>query len=334
MKDLLQEYLHFCRRVKGLSETTLASYADSCHVWLRWIQEENGEEPGLEHWTKENALAWLTAQKRAGMHQSTRRTRVSALRSFGAWMIEKGRTQVNPWQNLRTPVNEEQRQPCPTPEQVRALLDACDRMPNPTRGAMAKAMLVLQAQAGLRLCETLSVRVQDIHLTSTPPRVYVEEGKGDKAGSVPLSAYSVHALSAWLSLRPNVNLCNLFYLTGPNLGTRPFTEGAFNDLLQTLKTIARIGDADITAHALRRFAGTMCAQQEGASIADAQKLLRQANLGTTLRYIKSTSRLPNIVEGILPVAPAPAAPRVQAQTSAEDNRVKAEHGRRKPGWRR
>lgn len=324
MRALLTDFLSDCKRRRGLAATTLAGYSQSCTGWMDWIEQSDCGLAALSDWTTDNARAYDSCERRRGIRQSTLRSRIAALRVWGAWLIERGHVAGNPWMEIRTPLSEELRQPCPSAEQVRAMIDACDRIPNYERSRMTKAALVLLSLCGLRLSEMCALRVADVTLSGNRRCLTVRYGKGGKQRFPPLNSVAAAVLTDWLSIRPQSTLPNLLLLHGKRLGDRPYSACAFNAALALVKALAGIRDADITAHALRRFAATSIAQQKGASIADAQRFLGHSSLHTTLAYIRPTSRLDALAEGILPPIPP----------ERTDNRIRPEPCRRKPGWRR
>lgn len=332
LQAALETFLRYCRSEKGLTLTTCEGYRRIGRDWLRWFASEHGRAATIEDWTEPNASAYHASLKTSRKRQTTRRRNIASLRSWGNWLAAQGMTLINPWVKIRTPVNEELRQPCPSAAEVKALFEACDRIPNRLSGMKAKAALALTALAGLRMCELIAVRVEDLSLTGERRFVTVTSGKGGIRRTVPLNVMAVDILSCWLMLRPATDLPLLLFLRGDQRQDRPYTTCAFNGMLAKVKAIAQLRDLDCTCHALRRFAGTSIAQQQGASLADAQRFLGHSDMTTTLRYLKRTNDLQALVEGILTVpAAAPAPPR-----PAADNRVRPvqlAHGRR-PAWRR
>lgn len=344
MQALFDRYSHYMTRERGVSPNTMVGYREAYCCFVKWFQSDAGREVTLADWTPANAAAFHTAEKARGIRQSTRRSRIAALRSFANWLEENGHAD-NPWLKVKTPVNEELRQPCPTTNEVRALFEACDRM-TPVRGKRMKATMALLALAGLRLCEMIAVKVEDVKLTGSRRYVEVPNGKGRKRRTVPLNALACTLLADWIAVRPPSDIPNLLVQCGETRGHRPLTGACLFTMFRTVKRLAMLSDADITAHALRRFGATALAQQEGGSITDAQVFLGHTSANTTLRYIRPSNDLAGLVEGILanPVLPPPSPPAAPPTAldsvppavvvRAPDNRVRPDQALRRPAWRR
>ena len=128
------------------------------------------------------------------------------------------------------------------PEEVDALMAALrtrrDR-------AMVEAMLL----GGLRRCEVLAVRLED--LRPGDKRVFIAEGKGGHQRIVPLSARIFISVAAYLdSERPHPSATDRVFvvLKGPRRG-QPLTAAGVDEIVTGART--RAGLARLTCHQLR-----------------------------------------------------------------------------------
>ena len=128
------------------------------------------------------------------------------------------------------------------PEEVDALMAALrtrrDR-------AMVEAMLL----GGLRRCEVLGVRLEDLH--PGDKRVFIAEGKGGHQRIVPLSARFFISVAAYLEReRPHHSPTDRVFvvLKGPRRG-RPLTAAGVDEIVAGART--RAGLARLTCHQLR-----------------------------------------------------------------------------------
>ena len=84
-----------------------------------------------------------------------------------------------------------------SPEDVRALMDACSRRA-PT-GIRHRALIALLYGSGLRISEALAIRPKDLDLDALT--VTVHSGKGDKRGVSVLLPDAVDAIQRWADRR-------------------------------------------------------------------------------------------------------------------------------------
>ncbi|HET6910902.1 MAG TPA: tyrosine-type recombinase/integrase [Mycobacteriales bacterium] len=127
------------------------------------------------------------------------------------------------------------------PDEVNALLKALrtwrDR-------AMVEAMLL----GGLRRCEVLGLRLEDLRASES--RVFVADGKGGHQRLVPITPRFFRTLSRYLdSERPDVDTDRVFVaLKGPRRG-RPLDEDGLEEIIRGARR--RAGLAHATCHELR-----------------------------------------------------------------------------------
>ncbi len=111
--------------------------------------------------------------------------------------------------------------------------------------AMIEAMLL----GGLRRCEVLGLRMEDIHLADR--RVFIASGKGGHERIVPLAAQFFTTLATYLdSERPTATATEVVFvvLKGPRRG-EPLSPAGLDQILRGAK--ARAGLTRLTCHMLR-----------------------------------------------------------------------------------
>jgi len=143
----------------------------------------------------------------------------------------------------------------------------------------------LLGQAGLRLAETVAVRVGDLQLEHR--LLFVAHGKGDKTRWVPLTAATVKSIREWLRARAALSLTSDHLLV--NLGGRrahgrgmtPRTLWAHLDRRYKGLQLELKG-----AHILRHRAGTRF-QRDGKDIYKTARLLGHANIQTSTLYAEA-----------------------------------------------
>ena len=143
------------------------------------------------------------------------------------------------------------------------------------------AMFLLMLRCGLRISEVARLRLQDLYLAESSPRLLVS-GKNSKERSVYLSPQVVTAVRTYLAQRPSVPCPHLF-LSYQEAG---LSTTAIHKRLMHYREQAGV---NLTAHQLRHtFANDLVA--EDVPVTSIQKLLGHSWLTTTQTYIAANDR--------------------------------------------
>ena len=118
-----------------------------------------------------------------------------------------------------------------TREQVQALLDAPD--PTTREGLRDRAMLHIAFAAGLRVSELVGLRLQDV--TLRPDGSILIRGKGRRERVLPLWKATITVLRAWLAVRGDVPVPELFV----NAKGQQMSRWGFAYVLRSAATKAR-----------------------------------------------------------------------------------------------
>jgi integrase/recombinase XerD len=167
--------------------------------------------------------------------------------------------------------------------EIQALLDA----PKPIdwAGTRDRAMLHLAFAAGLRVSELTGLRLADLSLQ--PHASVLVHGKGRKERCLPLWKQTTVALRAWLAVRGNLALPEIFV----NARHEPMTRAGFEYILEkhvrvAAKQCPSIATKRISPHVLRHS----CALRILEATKDIRKVslwLGHANLQTTEMYTRA-----------------------------------------------
>lgn len=139
-------------------------------------------------------------------------------------------------------------------------------------------MVLLAYGAGLRAGEIARARIQDVHLG---PGGYLEvDGKGGKAGTVPIGQLLGDFLRGYLAGRPHVGPL----IESRNLPGRHVTPATIS---ARLRGVFRAAGVKASGHALRHtFATQILAGGNGTNIHAVQRLLRHEHLASTQIYVR------------------------------------------------
>jgi site-specific recombinase XerD len=147
--------------------------------------------------TRQDAEAWFTAQRDAGLSASTLRSRWIALRNLYGWATEEDELAENPMSRVKV----EKGNPPPIKVLVEAdvalLLKACEGTTFLDRRDLAIVRTLLAT--GLRLSEVMALKVENVDLARRV--LFVEHGKGDKARFARFDAGTAQTLDRYKRVR-------------------------------------------------------------------------------------------------------------------------------------
>ena len=161
-----------------------------------------------------------------------------------------------------------------------------------------RTCLRLMYHCGLRVGETVSIRLRDIHGRETPPRLHIRNGKGGKDRYVPLAPPMLEELRQWWRTHQNPEW--LFPAPGRAWADRTLTlsqlmrratEPMSVSSVQMAYRLARAASAvnsASTTHSLRHSYATHLLE-EGVSLRQISQYLGHESLDTTVIYTNLTS---------------------------------------------
>lgn len=163
------------------------------------------------------------------------------------------------------------------PQEVRRLLQSCDRRTH--LGRRDFAVLLLLVRLGLRAGEVAALKLDDI---DWPQGEIVVRGKGCGHSRLPVPVDVGQAIVAYLRRsRPRATSRALFVRSRAPL--RGLCSGAVSDIVR--RAFARIDLPPAGAHRLRHTAATQMLRG-GASLSEIAQVLRHQRLDTTALYAK------------------------------------------------
>jgi site-specific recombinase XerD len=190
---------------RGASEHTRDSYAFSFLLLFTFASQELKRAPS--DLSLEDIDALLVArfleylETTRGNTRATRNVRLAAIKSFFRFLeYRRPETLDQVRRVLAIPLKttESRLVPYLVFDEAQAVLDAPD--PRIRSGLRDRALLHLAVSAGLRVSEIIGLRMDDLSLQ--PPSVLVR-GKGRRERALPLWKETASALRAWLAVRGN-----------------------------------------------------------------------------------------------------------------------------------
>jgi integrase/recombinase XerD len=273
---------------RGASPHTIAGYRDTWRLLLGFAAQRTGKHPcqlDIADLDASLIAAFLDHLEHSrGNSPRTRNNRLAAIRSLFAWAALRhpehaatiGRvlaiTPKRCQHNLVTYL---------TNGEIDALAAACDK--HTWTGRRDHALIVLAAQAGLRISELAALTVGDITL-GTGPHVHTV-GKGRKQRRTPLLPATIAVLRAWIAERQGAPGDSLF----PTSTGRPLSRDAIERRItlhaaKAAKGCPSLRSKHVTAHTLRHSCA-MNLLQAGNDIAVIALWLGHEQVSTTSIYL-------------------------------------------------
>ncbi len=288
-QTLVAEFLSQLTGVRNLSSRTVKAYEGDLEQFGLWCKREGINPLSVSHRQLRGYLAELT---RAQYSERTVNRRLSALRSFFAWLVREGKSTEDVAAAISSPKISKSLPHVMSDGQVRRLLATCEgSQPKDIRD---RAILELMYASGARISEVSNLDVGDIDFSSGQVRLF---GKGSKERIVPLYPAALSALSEYLE-----NVRPLYVAKRKTPGDQGFflsTRGrrmsaaALRTVFETRVSEAGL-DPSLTPHAMRHTFATVLLDG-GADLRSVQELLGHENLATTQIYTHvSVERLKGI----------------------------------------
>lgn len=295
LKYALEDFFHFLRVERGLSDNTMMSYQRDLHAYEKYFVKT-----GHHAWnevTREDIMRFLYELKDSGKSTATISRHISSIRSFHQFLIRERVANTDPSLHIETPKKDRKLPDTLSQGEVEKLLTINTASPLSLRN---KAMLELLYATGLRVSEMIGLKLEDVHLTMG----FVQcMGKGSKERIVPLGDTARNVLENYIQtarkelVKKNKQENALFL----NQHGRPLSRQGFWKILKGLAVESGIHKT-ITPHTLRHSFATHLLEN-GADLRIVQEMLGHADISTTQIYTHVTkARLKDIYQTYHPRA--------------------------------
>jgi integrase/recombinase XerC len=275
-------FLAYLSAQKGYSPATLAAYAADLAEFEGWLAGRNLTLAAPETLSREQARGFLAELHRKRTAKSSMGRKLSTLRGFFKYQLQKKRLAVDPMAGLKNPKAERRGPRALNADEAVALVSPGAGQPAADGSVTAcrdLALAELLYGSGLRVSEALGLDLDDVDLSQGIVRVM---GKGGKQRLAPLSDASRERLDQYQRRRGEL---------GPELTEKALFLGARGARLnrrQAGRIIDALGkEAGLARHAhphMLRHSFATHLLESGADLRSVQELLGHAHLTTTTRY--------------------------------------------------
>jgi len=184
----IDDFLEHLRVERAMSPHTLDAYQRDLQALQDWAAARGAAAARLDG---AQLREFIASEHRRGLSPTSLQRRLSACRSYYAWLLKHGAIAASPATGLRAP-----RAPRKLPQvlDVDEAVQLVEVDTDAPLGLRDRALLELFYSSGLRLSELCALRWRDLDLASAMVLVH---GKGNRERTVPVGSHAMAALLAW-----------------------------------------------------------------------------------------------------------------------------------------
>ena len=266
MQDL-GNFLEYLNKELNYSENTEISYREDITNFLNYLEKKQLNYKKIDGEIIRDYLKYLDEAK---LKNSTIARRISALRTFYNYLLNKNIVDTNLFNSIRNPKLEKKLPNYLSYEELAKILDNIDTS---TKVGLRNRLLVeLFYATGCRVSEMINIKVSDINKSNNSIRIM---GKGSKERIVYFGEYARDYLDRYL---PLIDTDYLFTQESGDKLSIHDVEYIISDLVKNLAL-----KTHVTPHTLRHTFATHLLNN-GADIKTVQELLGHSSLNTTGIY--------------------------------------------------
>ncbi len=261
------KFIEYLSKELNYSDNTVISYEEDINNYLEYLKKQNINYKKIDNIAIRNYLKYLDD---LNLKNSTIARRISALRTFYNYLLNKGLVDTNLFNSIRNPKIEKKLPNYLSYEELARILDNIDI--STFIGLRNRLMVEMFYATGCRVSEITNIKVSDIDKSNNSIRIM---GKGSKERIVYYGEYARDYLDRYL---PLIDCVYLFTNeAGEKLSVHD-VEYIIKDLVKNLAL-----KTHVTPHTLRHTFATHLLNN-GADIKTVQELLGHSSLNTTGIY--------------------------------------------------
>ncbi len=278
MKEV-DNFLYFLKKELNYSDYTIKNYQLDLTDFFKYVDKSNIDFLSIENIHVRGYLKYLDT---CNLKNTTISRRISALRTFYNYLLEKGLVKSNIFLNVKNPKLEKKLPNYLNYTEIEELLASIDTKTD--EGLERRLLIEMFYSTGCRVGEMVNVKISDIDFSSKTIKVM---GKGSKERIVYYGDYASKYLEDYLKNKDKKG-----YLFTNKRGEKLTIEEVEYIVRDIMKHISI--KTHVTPHTLRHTFATHLLNN-GADIRTVQELLGHANLSTTGIYTHvSSDRLKDV----------------------------------------
>jgi site-specific recombinase XerD len=286
-REAQKDFVQWLKNTKDLAPNTVRAYSSD----LEALCAHMGVDAHVRDISSDAILAFVEAQRSAGLSGASIRRRMSTLRAFSRWLISVDQLDIDPWTHIAVRIRKSRTLPRPVPpaelQRLLSFLSHAAGLPssNANRKVFARPndvttllAVALMFATGLRVGEVVGIRWLEVDTSDHSIRVM---GKGSRERTVFLpDHWMMRLVDKYLDTRLHLGVVHEYLLF--NKAGQPLTTSAVRARLARVAQEAGV-ERRITPHMLRHSAATQLIES-GVDIRYVQRLLGHASLSTTEIY--------------------------------------------------
>lgn len=278
MKEI-DNFLYFLKKELNYSDYTVKNYQLDLTDFFKYVNKSNIDFLNIENIHVRGYLKYLDT---CNLKNTTISRRISALRTFYNYLLEKGLVKSNIFLNVKNPKLEKKLPNYLNYTEIEELLASIDT--SNSEGLERRLLIEMFYSTGCRVGEMVNIKISDIDFNSKTIKVM---GKGSKERIVYYGDYASKYLEDYLKNKDKKG-----YLFTNKRGEKLTIEEVEYIVRDIMKHISI--KTHVTPHTLRHTFATHLLNN-GADIRTVQELLGHANLSTTGIYTHvSSDRLKDV----------------------------------------
>ncbi len=275
---ILNAYCDDLMLIERKGALSVETYRISIRELLRWCATQSIHFSSLSVQDLMHYLVWRKTgdKEHSSCDEQTIAKDISAIRSFGSFLVREGYWKENSALLLQRPRAKRALPRVLSVEQIDTLLNSIDT--STPLGLRDRALFELVYSSGLRISEVCTLLLQNVHISE---RLLWVRGKGDKERIVPFGDVAAYHIQKWLDegrykLVGTKAIAELFV----NYAGKPISRKGVWKRFQELEKMSGVS---AKVHTLRHSFATHLLQG-GADLRSVQELLGHSDLATTQIY--------------------------------------------------
>ncbi len=277
MQALLDDFLHFLRVERNLSENTLAAYHRDLERYCQFLTDRGIARP--KNIKLRDIQDFINCLVELGLSEVSLSRNISSLRNFHRYLISEAKTDQDPTEFLQSPRLPRKLPVVLEPEEIERILTAIDVTSQ--KGIRDIAMIETLYSTGLRVSELISITLDSVFLEQGIMRVM---GKGSKERVVPFGLRAAKSIKKYINgvrivLMRKQKSKNVLFL---NMRGTPLSRMGVWKIIRNYVRLASI-HKPVSPHVFRHSFATHLLEG-GANLRAVQEMLGHADISTTQIY--------------------------------------------------
>lgn len=261
------------------SPKTLQHYHYTAGGFVAWLKEQGILD--VAHVKADHIRRYLIELQRRSLKDTTQHAHARGIKTFFNWLVENDYIDHSPMWRVKMPKLEQRVPPPFSREEIRSLLNACNR--RTIQGARDYALILVLLDTGLRAQEICSLKVGQVDMRSGVTAIM---GKGGKERQIRVGDKARGAILRYLSMRgEEARKTDPLWLSFSRWRAvqGPLQVNGLRSALRRVGDIA--GVHPCSPHRFRRTFALWCLR-DGMDMESLRKLMGHSNFAVISRYLR------------------------------------------------